>query len=679
MKSLILAISVLMLASLAFGQAQSNPSGAVYQTPNYNAATDSLTLTGTFSTGNAQAKGQGLYVISGHREDSQCLLVLTSNDGITIKPMFPAGYPGCVYQASLPDTAVRDSAMFHWGSLYYVLYTPGLNAAEGYQFVGLASSPDLINWTRVMSVSTVISGSTVNQFSYAPKWFYDNSTNCAAQDYTCIHAYLAIDPNTGGTSTGSQFKYYEIHPTNTSLTAWSSPAVMTGPAASAYTIDPAVAAIGSTYYLIGKTSTNNEYHVWTASTPTGSWTDTGVISSWAAVTNTQEAANCVLSDTATYRCYFHDVANAGVVYYSETANFSTWTTPMLVPGTNQLQFNHVVALRTADLTTLSNVAARSYQPSMWLNTSFGAVTCGDTQFSISGPVGGSASGNCWGIESVSTAENTGDAYDALHIVSSSSSNSETQHVDIGNYAGINELQGQYFDPLKRTACVSGCGNGDVLGSNWTQTGTGNMSMGVAGPYLCYNISSATNAKNCIAYYSAGTYTAGAQRSSDFCQNYGTGNACGVVVYGSGTSSINGYIATYFDGTGYTLGKVVSGGSYSSIATSASNQPTANGTIMLTVSGTTLTVYWNGVSVLTGTDSSLTSGSPGIYVGGGSYGGPVNWQGGYTTATPQGTGWTDWAKFSPTLQFCDVAATESTSQATSPVPLACYKFSNDYWT
>ena len=148
MKQLFLTIAVLTLSVLSFGQAQNNPTGLVYQTPNYNPSTDTqtvtnLNVTGTLGTGNSTARGQGIYVFTGHREDSQCLMVFASNDGVTVKPMFPFGNSvGCLYWGNgSTDTAVRDPQIFRapWNNLWYIAYTPNANASHT-QYFGTASS-----------------------------------------------------------------------------------------------------------------------------------------------------------------------------------------------------------------------------------------------------------------------------------------------------------------------------------------------------------------------------------------------------------------------------------------------------------------------------------------------------------------------------------------------------------
>jgi hypothetical protein len=50
MKRLFVLLAILVLRSLALGQVQPNPTGMVYQTPNYNPSTDTLSVTGLIAT-----------------------------------------------------------------------------------------------------------------------------------------------------------------------------------------------------------------------------------------------------------------------------------------------------------------------------------------------------------------------------------------------------------------------------------------------------------------------------------------------------------------------------------------------------------------------------------------------------------------------------------------------------
>jgi len=615
-----------------------------------NAQLINATVTGTLSTGNAQAEGQGVYLFSGHREDSQCLLILGSNDGITAKPFFPFGsMPGCLYYGSGSDGGVRDPQLFRapWNNLWYVAYT---EVFTGVQSFGLAQSPDLINWTNIGPVLTSgISGSTTANLTWAPNWFMDNSTNCPAQNYTCLHVIVAVAP----TGQANKFGYYETHPTNSSLSAWTTPVILGSAPNTVCSYDPAVTAIGSTYYgffLNASTcsTSSNNYQLWSSSTLTSGWAEVGAITSWTCVANSSgycEAAGFVQSDTGTYRVYFHDTNTAGLVYFSENTSMSNtgWTQQMPVTGPNQFLINHLMPIRGADLTTLSNVAARSYQQALPLFAPLADAACGDAPLFI-GLNGGVFVGNCWGVESVSAAQNVADGYDAFHVVGSSAANSETQHVDIGNWA-----IGAYpvADSLARAA---------NLGPQWTiftssglTTETGNGGGVYGGTYNNYKG---------MAFNNLSTYTA-TQSAQITCLNWtwGPNDECGpaVRVSGSGTTP-SGYFGVWNDNgdnTGHwVIGKIVSGGSPTLLVNTGATLAANPGAILLTASGTSstvLTLYAAGVQVATYTDSSspLTTGSAGLFSSSGTGDPGGHWYStGYTSPSMTMSQWTNWVKTSP---------------------------------
>lgn len=102
------------------------------------------------------------------------------------------------------------------------------------------------------------------------------------------------------------------------------------------------------------------------------------------------------------------------------------------------------------------------------------------------------------------------------------------------------------------------------------------------------------------------------------KNSGTSQQWGVMARMASPSSGNGYLLYLDNTTTATLYKVVDTGTLAFTAIGASFTITAlNGTtdtIALGVSGSTMTIYRNGTSQGTRTDSTYTTGAPGIYDG-----------------------------------------------------------------
>lgn len=150
-----------------------------------------------------------------------------------------------------------------------------------------------------------------------------------------------------------------------------------------------------------------------------------------------------------------------------------------------------------------------------------------------------------------------------------------------------------------------------IGSNWT-AGLGTIT-------IVSNQFRASAAGDSFAFWNADTF--GNNQYSKFTTIAASGGVTwvGAVVRASGTSC---YLA-FTDFASLEIGKYVSG-SYTSLASNATTFANGN-TLELQVSGTALTALKNGASVLTASDSSLSSGSAGVYSYGNGDG--DDWEGG----------------------------------------------------
>ncbi len=145
-----------------------------------------------------------------------------------------------------------------------------------------------------------------------------------------------------------------------------------------------------------------------------------------------------------------------------------------------------------------------------------------------------------------------------------------------------------------------------LGANWTTFGTD------PAPTITNNqIQGNTAAMQQTAFWSANTF--GPDQSSTATYTGTTGNDpnAGVGVLVRLTSATTGYRCEWFNGTVY-LQKYPGTSTLTTLTTGASSL-TNSDTIKMTATGTTLTCLKNGVSVVSTTDSTYTTGAPGINV------------------------------------------------------------------
>lgn len=140
----------------------------------------------------------------------------------------------------------------------------------------------------------------------------------------------------------------------------------------------------------------------------------------------------------------------------------------------------------------------------------------------------------------------------------------------------------------------------------TITGYGNL-QAVAGGY----VEASTAATNSNEVYTAGTW------SNNQCASVkiATWTGAGVISIGPGvrmSTSGTGYILSLTPSSTSNLYKLTGSGGYSSIAWAIPGNPTAGDTWSLCFVGTSYYVYQNGLLRVSGTDSTYSSGHPGLY-------------------------------------------------------------------
>ncbi len=162
----------------------------------------------------------------------------------------------CQYTRHGSDV-VRDTSLLATtlGGLFYIIHTPTI-AGTGNNYVDLASSPDGMVWTYITSVDCSSVSGIEN--AWAPEWFADAG---APHGY---RVFLAID---SPSIAGGNFQIYEIHPTNSTFTTWSTPSALTGTGLTAVNmIDPQIIKVGSVYYLLyNRTSAGGTVGVFSSS------------------------------------------------------------------------------------------------------------------------------------------------------------------------------------------------------------------------------------------------------------------------------------------------------------------------------------------------------------------------------------------------------------------------------
>lgn len=214
-----------------------------------------------------------------------------------------------------PSGLIRDPSIFkHTDGYYYLTYTTRTWSALS-TTIGFARSTDRLNWTFLYDYTVPISGL---QRAWAPEWFVDSNGSVNI----ILSASIAADGEW-------IFKPYKLTATNSSLTAWSAPTVLSGIGPNY--IDTFVVKIGSTYHAFTKNETTKYIEYATASSLTGPYTirKTG---NWAGFGSGMEGPALVQLDNGGWRIYY-DAYGAGQYWYSDSYdNFATWSTPTQLPG-----------------------------------------------------------------------------------------------------------------------------------------------------------------------------------------------------------------------------------------------------------------------------------------------------------------------------------------------------------
>ncbi|WP_394844439.1 glycoside hydrolase family 43 protein [Pendulispora brunnea] len=214
-----------------------------------------------------------------------------------------------------PSGSIRDPSIFrHTDGYYYLTYTTRTWSALS-TTIGFARSTDRVNWTFLYDYTVPIDGL---QRAWAPEWFVDTNGS--------VHVIVSASTAAEGEWT---FKPYKLTATNASLTAWSTPALLSGIGPNY--IDTFLVKIGSTYHAFTKNETTKYIEYATASSLTGPYTfrKTG---DWAGFGSYVEGPALVRLDNGAWRIYY-DGYSAGKYWYSDSRDgFASWSAPKELPA-----------------------------------------------------------------------------------------------------------------------------------------------------------------------------------------------------------------------------------------------------------------------------------------------------------------------------------------------------------
>ncbi len=168
-------------------------------------------------------KTQGeLYVMSSFVPSSYSpahwgeLYISTSQDGINWNPLKGGNSVYAETSGIIRDPKIHYDALL---KTFLVAHTSGGEGETGQFYID--SSPDLLNWSQLTSVSS--GGSLNTSTTWNPTWFTDPN------DRT-VHIFFSFDPNDGPADAPAHLSIYETHPANnppsqlSDYQTWSAPA-----------------------------------------------------------------------------------------------------------------------------------------------------------------------------------------------------------------------------------------------------------------------------------------------------------------------------------------------------------------------------------------------------------------------------------------------------------------------
>ncbi|WP_419889656.1 AbfB domain-containing protein [Paenibacillus xylanexedens] len=224
-----------------------------------------------------------------------------------------------------PADLIRDpSIMKHTDGLYYVVYTTNWSGNT----IGIASSPDKVNWTFVRNIT--LSTPTTIAHTWAPEWFKDSNGS--------LNIIVSLSPGNY-----QNFKPYVLTASNSNLTStsWSGPTELAGIAPNY--IDTFIVKTGSTYHAFTKNETTKYIEYATSTSLTGPYTFKGT-GDWAGWGSWVEGPALVQLDNGSWRIYFDGYATQKYYYSDSADNFQTWGAKQEIAGLTGL-VRHMTVLK----------------------------------------------------------------------------------------------------------------------------------------------------------------------------------------------------------------------------------------------------------------------------------------------------------------------------------------------
>ncbi|MEU9734527.1 glycoside hydrolase family 43 protein [Streptomyces sp. NPDC048002] len=213
-----------------------------------------------------------------------------------------------------PAGRIRDASVIrHTDGYYYVTYTTR-TWQDTSTTIGFARSADRVNWTFLYDHPVPIANLSR---AWAPEFFVDTdgSVNVVVSCSTTDNEWI--------------FTPYLLRATNSALTAWTAPVVLSGIGANH--IDTFLVRIGSTYHAFTKNETTKYIEYGTAPSLTGPYTLTRT-GNWAGWGSYREGPALIQLDNGAWRMFF-DGYGDGTYYYSDSHDtFATWSAPAALPA-----------------------------------------------------------------------------------------------------------------------------------------------------------------------------------------------------------------------------------------------------------------------------------------------------------------------------------------------------------
>lgn len=245
------------------------------------------------------------YFLSTFRTSDEKLYLLTSSDATSWISLDSQ-------PAYTPATgSLRDPSIARFGGYYWVCHThPITGALDPETQFQVIRSADLVTWELIATVDmTAISGV---DHVWAPEWFIDTDSS--------IHVVVSCS-----TDNASTFRSYEVHPTDGTLTTWTTPVQITWSAGTPNAIDYFIVYKAGTYYLWYRNLSGDYIEVSSSASLLSGYTvlQSGNWAGWGA----QREGPCLVQiDDTTWRIWVDEYFGDNGPYYSDSVDdWATWS------------------------------------------------------------------------------------------------------------------------------------------------------------------------------------------------------------------------------------------------------------------------------------------------------------------------------------------------------------------